>query len=185
MKDSNAPQFYCALGYRPEGSVGYLMRQIINNVGQEVERQLAHADLTNAQWIPLYKVYSKRASTVAELARECQLDAGSMTRMLDRLEAKGLCQRRRSEEDRRVVHIELTPLGMSAAAEIPKVLSGVQRPLGGIFHRRVRNAQEPAGTHSGEFQIDCSDCSYPDNIYFRRPQCGLIPLLPPAGHATP
>jgi DNA-binding MarR family transcriptional regulator len=126
MKDSNAPQFYCALGYRPEGSVGYLMRQIINNVGQEVERQLAHADLTNAQWIPLYKVYSKRASTVAELARECQLDAGSMTRMLDRLEAKGLCQRRRSEEDRRVVHIELTPLGMSAAAEIPKVLSGVQ-----------------------------------------------------------
>jgi DNA-binding MarR family transcriptional regulator len=46
--------------------------------------------------------------------------------MLDRLEAKGLCQRKRSEEDRRVVHIALTEAGEAAAAEIPRVLSGVQ-----------------------------------------------------------
>lgn len=127
MQDTDpTPSFYCAAGYKPEGSVGYLMRQIINHVGQEVERQLAHTGLTNAQWIPLFKMYSKRASTVAELARECQLDAGATTRMLDRLEAKGLCQRKRSEEDRRVVHIELTEAGNAAAAEIPRVLSGVQ-----------------------------------------------------------
>lgn len=123
---ADTPAFYCALDYRPEGSVGYLMRQIISNVGQEVERQLAHTELTNAQWIPIYKIYTKRASTVAELARSCQLDAGAMTRMLDRLEAKGLCQRKRSEEDRRVVQIALTEAGEAAAAEIPRVLSGVQ-----------------------------------------------------------
>ncbi len=127
MQDSNTtPSFYCASGYKPEGSVGYLMRLIIAHVGQEVERQLAHTGLTNAQWIPLFKIYTKRASTVAELARECQLDAGATTRMLDRLEAKGLCQRKRSEEDRRVVNIELTEAGSKAAAEIPRVLSGVQ-----------------------------------------------------------
>jgi predicted ArsR family transcriptional regulator len=37
------------------------------------------------------------ATTVAELARDCELDAGAMTRLLDRLEAKGLiraCGRR-------------------------------------------------------------------------------------------
>jgi DNA-binding MarR family transcriptional regulator len=127
MQDSDTPpSFYCAAGYKPEGSVGYLMRLIISHVGQEVERQLAHTELTNAQWIPIYKLYTKRASTVAELARECQLDAGATTRMLDRLEAKGLCQRKRSEEDRRVVHIALTEAGEAAAAEIPRVLSGVQ-----------------------------------------------------------
>lgn len=126
MQKQTTPVFYCAQGYRPEESVGYLMRQIITHVGQEVERQLAHTELTNAQWIPIYKLYTKRASTVAELARECQLDAGSTTRMLDRLEAKGLCQRKRSEEDRRVVQIALTEAGEAAAAEIPRVLSGVQ-----------------------------------------------------------
>ena len=118
--------FYRAESYNPEDSVGYLMRQILNMVGHEIERELAHTELTNAQWIPLFKLYSGQASTVAELARCCHLDAGAMTRTLDRLEAKGLCQRLRSETDRRVVHIELTAAGTKAASAIPHILSGVQ-----------------------------------------------------------
>ena len=127
MKKVAAPTvFYQAESYRPEDSVGYLMRQILNRVGHDIERQLAHTDLTNAQWIPLFKLYSNQASTVAELARECNLDAGAMTRMLDRLEAKGLCKRVRSETDRRVVNIELTASGSKSASDIPEILSGVQ-----------------------------------------------------------
>ena len=118
--------FYQAESYRPEDSVGYLMRQILNRVAQDIERQLAHTELTNAQWIPLFKLYSGQAATVAELARECHLDAGAMTRMLDRLEAKGLCTRMRSETDRRVVNIALTAAGSKAASDIPEILSGVQ-----------------------------------------------------------
>jgi len=33
---------------------------------------------------------------VAELARELQMDAGAMTRLLDRLEKKSLCKRKAS-----------------------------------------------------------------------------------------
>ena len=119
-------EFYCAEGYRPEESVGYLMRRIITLVGHGIERELEPAGLTNAQWVPLLKLYMGVASTVAELARECDLDAGSMTRLLDRLEAKALCRRVRSSDDRRVVNIELTDAGRQAAAEIPKTLCHVQ-----------------------------------------------------------
>jgi hypothetical protein len=49
--------------------VGYLTRQILNRVSQNIKRQLAHTELTDAQWIPLFKLYSCKASTVAELAR--------------------------------------------------------------------------------------------------------------------
>ena len=49
-----------------------------------------------------------------------------MTRMLDRLEAKGLCQRVRSSDDRRVVNLEITDAGREAAKVIPEVLSRVQ-----------------------------------------------------------
>eukprot|EP01030_Chromulinospumella_sphaerica_P025513 gene25513-25662_t len=98
-----APSFYRPDSYRPEDSVGYLMRSILSHVAQSVEHQLAHTDLTNAQWIPLFKLYNKQASTVAELARACELDNGATTRLLDRMEAKGLVQRVRSEQDRRVV----------------------------------------------------------------------------------
>jgi DNA-binding MarR family transcriptional regulator len=118
--------FYSAHDYDPEESVGYLMRRVLAMVGQEIERQLVCSDLTNAQWVPLFKLSIGKTSTVAELARQCHLDGGAMTRLLDRLEAKGLCRRVRSVADRRVVNIELTPAGRVAAAGIPEVLSKVQ-----------------------------------------------------------
>jgi DNA-binding MarR family transcriptional regulator len=49
-----------------------------------------------------------------------------MTRMLDRLEAKQLCRRVRSSQDRRVVHLELTQAGSAAAREIPAILCRIQ-----------------------------------------------------------
>src|SRR5687767_12316517 len=104
---SATPAFYSPQNYRTEEGVGYLMRHILNAVSLEVERELEPSGLTNAQWVPLLKLYMGSASTVAELARECRLDAGGMTRLLDRLEGKGLVRRVRSSEDRRVVNLEL------------------------------------------------------------------------------
>jgi len=117
--------YYQADSYRPEDSIGLMMRQILSSLAQSVEQQLANSALTHAQWMPVLKLHLGHAATVAELARECHLDAGSMTRMLDRLEAKGLCTRSRSETDRRVVNITLTPVGSQAATEIPAVLCQV------------------------------------------------------------
>ena len=123
---SSAVEFYRAEDYKPEESVGYLMRRILSLVAQGVERELEPKGLTNAQWVPLFKLYIGCASTVADLARQCDLDAGSMTRLLDRLEAKQLCRRVRSAEDRRVVNLELTEAGRAAAQEIPAILSKIQ-----------------------------------------------------------
>lgn len=124
-----AAGFYCPDDYQPNDSVGYLMRRIISLVSQGMERELEPAGLTNAQWVPLLKLQMGLASTVAELARECDLDAGSMTRLLDRLEAKDLCRRVRSLDDRRVVNLELTDAGRIAAKEIPLVLCRLQNQL--------------------------------------------------------
>lgn len=118
--------FYRPGNYQPEGSVTYLMRRIMIAVATEVERELEPCGLTSAQWVPLFKLHQGAASTAAELARECHLDAGAMTRMLDRLEAKGFVRRVRSEADRRVINLELTPEGRETAAQIPGVLCQVQ-----------------------------------------------------------
>ncbi|MBF9267309.1 MarR family winged helix-turn-helix transcriptional regulator, partial [Paracidovorax cattleyae] len=48
-------------------------------------------------------------------------------RLLDRLEAKGLCRRERSQEDRRVVNLALTEEGHAAAAQLPDMLQDLQR----------------------------------------------------------
>lgn len=112
--------------YRPEESVTYLMRQITTAVATEVSALLGPDGLTHAQWVPLLKLHTGEASTPAELARVCYLDAGSMTRMIDRLEAKGFVRRTRSDADRRVVLLELTPQGREIAARIPGLLCEVQ-----------------------------------------------------------
>ncbi len=119
-------EFYQAEDYKPDDSVGYLMRRIIALITQGVERELEPTGLTDAQWKPLLLLSMGRASAVAELARTCELDAGSMTRLLDRLEAKQLCRRVRSSDDRRVVNLELTDAGRAAAQQIPAALSRVQ-----------------------------------------------------------
>ncbi len=117
--------FYRAQGYRSEDSVGFLMRRIMLSLVTDVDRRLERLGLTHAQWTPLFVIASGKASTLAELSRELQIDAGALTRTLDRLEAKGLCHRVRSTQDRRVAHLELTDEGKAAAAQVPVVLSEV------------------------------------------------------------
>jgi len=128
--------FYEPTSYNPSDSVGYLMRRIMSLVALAVERELESTGLTHAQWIPLFKLaVHPGGATVAELARLCELDAGAMTRLLDRLEAKGLCQRERSSEDRRVVRLALTAQGKAVAEQIPVALSRVQNAYLAGFSR--------------------------------------------------
>ncbi len=124
-----ALDFYDAKNLLSGESVGYMMRRSVGMVGQTVARELEPKGLTNAQWMPLLKLYKNGGMPVAELARECELDAGAMTRLLDRMEAKDLCRRERSVDDRRVVNLELTPHGRELAAEIPVVLARVQNEV--------------------------------------------------------
>ena len=123
---SNPTVFYRPENYQAEESAAYLMRRILALMGAQVDDALEPRDLTSAQWVPLLKLHLGHASIVAELARECQLDSVAMTRLLDRLEAKGLVERVRSSADRRVVNLELTKQGREAAREIPAVLCQVQ-----------------------------------------------------------
>jgi DNA-binding MarR family transcriptional regulator len=117
--------FYDAQAYCAEESVGYLMKRIMLSIVYQADKRLDLHGLTSAQWGPLMRLQTSGGSTVAELARWLQVDAGAMTRLLDRLEKKGLCKRVRSTEDRRVVKVELTPDGEAAIKQVPAVLAEV------------------------------------------------------------
>jgi DNA-binding MarR family transcriptional regulator len=117
--------FYQRDSYCAEESVGYLMKRVMMSVVTQVDKRLDVHGLTSAQWGPLMRLRTTGGSTVAELARWLQIDAGAMTRLLDRLEKKGLCKRVRSTEDRRVVKVELTPDGEAAIEAVPGVLAEV------------------------------------------------------------
>lgn len=124
--------------YQPEDNFSWLVYSCISLLRQEIDRSMEPEGLTNAQWQPMLKMYRGQAGTVAELARACSQDAGGMTRMLDRLENKGLCKRARSESDRRIVHLHLTEEGRQKASTIPQAFEGINaRALAALSDQEV------------------------------------------------
>lgn len=116
---------YDGASYEITQSVGHQMINVMTMMRREVEVRMAAHGLTDAQWKPLMLLRNGLATTAIELARRMDVDAGAITRLLDRLEAKGLLERLRSTADRRVVHLQLTAAGEAAAAKVPFVLASV------------------------------------------------------------
>jgi len=100
-------------------SVGYLIKIAAVNILRNTDNELQPYGLTAPQWAPLLVLSKGKADTVAGCARAIDVDTGAMTRMLDRLEAKGFVSRNRSHKDRRIVHVELTEAGHEIVKIIP------------------------------------------------------------------
>ena len=116
-------QFYRPGVYDRAESLGWLLKRVQQSLAAYAERQLCKEGLTHAQWGPLLMLSINGPSSVARLVEELGTDAGAMTRLLDRLEAKGLCTRERSSEDRRVVMLSLTDEERRLASRLTDVLA--------------------------------------------------------------
>lgn len=57
--------------------------------------------------------------SLSELSWKIRARNSTVTGIIDRMEREGLVERRRSEDDRRVIHITLTRKGQRLATEIP------------------------------------------------------------------
>ncbi|HSH98030.1 MAG: MarR family winged helix-turn-helix transcriptional regulator [Methylophilaceae bacterium] len=106
----------------PEDSILLLIKNVHFAILRTVDKHIAPLDLTAMQWAPIMAIAKGYAKTAADLANIANIDTGAVTRMLDRLESKGLLVRTRSTDDRRVVNLELTEEGQRLAAQIPAVL---------------------------------------------------------------
>jgi DNA-binding MarR family transcriptional regulator len=73
----------------------------------------------------LLALKQQTANTPFELSKLLGMDTGLMTRMLDKLESKGLVVRSRDAEDRRVVNLTLTGAGRAVAARLPEIAPSV------------------------------------------------------------
>ena len=100
--------------YPPETNMGLLFRQVRDAMWAEMAREMALAghDLTYSQFMTIKYLALDHTVGVTDLARHAQLNPGAMTRLLDRLEARGLIERVADPRDRRAWNIELTDAGL-------------------------------------------------------------------------
>jgi MarR family transcriptional regulator, organic hydroperoxide resistance regulator len=78
--------------------------------------------VTYPQYLVLVVLWERGALGVGEMASALQMDLGTISPMLKRLEAKGLVTRRRQAEDERRVLVDLTPKGVSLRKRTEKML---------------------------------------------------------------
>ena len=130
----------------PFRAVGRLIKQVFSSLARGVDERMQPLELTAMQWEPLLLLLLERADTVHALAREARVSCGAMTRMLDRLENKKLVRRRRSEADRRVVHLELTGKGADAGKAIqPLINAELKRHLRGFSDQEISTLKDFLG----------------------------------------
>jgi DNA-binding MarR family transcriptional regulator len=111
---------YDSASYQPRRSIGAMLSRVrvemLAALDAELaaDRRLAPLELSAAQLIVIASLAGEERKSASDLCKGISYDAGAMTRMLDRLEGKGLIRRNRSPEDRRLVHLELTDEGRAA-----------------------------------------------------------------------
>jgi len=93
-------------------------------------------NLTYTQYIAMMVLWEHEKLNVKELGEKLYLDSGTLTPVLKSLEAKGFLLRSRSEEDERVLNVELTDAGWAlrdAALDVPaKVNAGIKLDAGEV-----------------------------------------------------
>ena len=108
------------------------------------DKRLAPLEMSAAQYIIVANLAAGpgEPKSAADLCKVISYDAGAMTRMLDRLEAKGLIRRTRSSQDRRLMNLELTEEGRAAYPRMREIsMANANRFLRGFTKAEARQLE--------------------------------------------
>lgn len=103
-----------------EDHLGYWLRFVSNHVSGSFREKIQTLDVTVAEWVVLRTLYKKSACTLNHLSEDIGVDAGAISRLIDKMIKKKLVTRKTASADRRSVSIELTENGNSL---VPKIAS--------------------------------------------------------------
>ncbi len=95
----------------PERTLGFVLHDVARMLRKRFEIQARGADLplTRAQWSVLAHLSRREGLNQAALAQILEIEPITLVRLLDRLEASGLVERRPDPSDRRARALYLTP----------------------------------------------------------------------------
>jgi DNA-binding MarR family transcriptional regulator len=128
--------------FRSHESVGALVGRARKAMYEEFERELAPLGLTAAQALVLVILADDPEATAAAMCRTLSHDAGAMTRIVDKLEKRGLVRRVREARDRRSSRLQLTREGAGLHAEVRRVqVAMLNRMLRGFSRADARTLE--------------------------------------------
>jgi DNA-binding MarR family transcriptional regulator len=102
------------MGVDFERDLFFLMHDVARLTRVEADKRARVNGMTRAQWGMLLRLSRKPGISQKELADTMEVEPISVARMVDRLEAAGLVERRADEQDRRIwrLHLREAATGM-------------------------------------------------------------------------
>jgi DNA-binding MarR family transcriptional regulator len=113
-----------AIAMLSTGELGFSISGVRNAIWTSIEKELEPLDITAAQFVVFNSIAMGKGRTIGEFCRVLGYDSGAMTRLLDRIEKKGLIRRVANPDDRRSYLVELTT---ESAALVPRARRRVQK----------------------------------------------------------
>ena len=107
---------------------GSLLNKVARELGTVLDRRLARFDIT-AQQAALLLWSARQETSPSQLITLLGTDTAGMTRLLDRVEHKGLIRRRKHPDDRRSIVIELTEEGRALVPRLSPIFGRVSGQL--------------------------------------------------------
>ncbi|TMP15527.1 MarR family transcriptional regulator [Pseudoalteromonas sp. S2721] len=151
MKEPASIGQCCIEDLEPVQDLGRLASYLRSNLVTHLDNALEDKELTSAQYIVVVLLARGKVNTLAELCEHMVYDRGAMSRLLSRLEDKGLVAKKQSVEDRRSTLLCLTEKGQQLYPEIlptvndiyRKALTGFsddeQKQLASLMFRAIHN----------------------------------------------
>lgn len=103
-------------------SVLIAIRKIIQSIAMNSKSLVKRVGLTGPQLMILHEVAHEGEVSVGEVAKAISLSQGTVTGILERMEKKGLVNRRRSNSDRRRVLVKTTATGKQLLESAPPLM---------------------------------------------------------------
>lgn len=110
-------------------SVGYWAILLGGLIDKATHRAFIPFQVTPTEFLILHMCFLGVANTVTEMALVSPLEVSAMSRQVERLRTRGLLERRRSQEDRRVVFLELTEPGRLLLLRLYRVATKVEEKI--------------------------------------------------------
>jgi DNA-binding MarR family transcriptional regulator len=113
-----------------ERQVCFALSVAARNVVAVYRPVLEPLGLTHPQYLVMLALWQRGVLSVKDLSRLLQLDPGTLSPLLKRLEAAGLLRRERDPKDQRNLALALTDRGQALRAEAEKIPAGIVERLG-------------------------------------------------------
>ncbi|KTG18423.1 MarR family transcriptional regulator [Pseudoalteromonas sp. XI10] len=127
MKEPASIGQCCIEDLDPVQDLGRLVSYLRSNLVTHLDNALEDKELTSAQYIVVVLLARGKVNTLAELCEHMMYDRGAMSRLLSRLEDKGLVAKKQSVEDRRSTLLCLTEKGQQLYPEILPTVNDIYR----------------------------------------------------------